>query len=147
MATSKAIAAYRGARALELAVAGVPYAQITEALGHRSSGAASKAMWRAIDRRTAEGVDAYREQQLRRLDMVERAYWTKALVGSTKAAEVVLSVTEKRIRLLSLDRVGAQVSGPTEVIDPAFWAHVREAHDGRMESYLEAHRSGDCQEP
>ena len=147
MATSKAIAAYRGARALELAVAGVPYAQITKELGYRSSGAVSKAMWKTIDRRTADAVDAYRERELQRLDALERAHWATALAGSTKAAEVVLSVIEKRIRLLALDRAGTQASVPTEVIDPAFWAHVREAHGGKMQAYLEAHRSGDCPEP
>jgi hypothetical protein len=100
-------------------------------------------MWKTIDRRTAEGVATYRALELERLDALERAHWTKALAGSTTAAEVVLVVIEKRIRLLGLDRVADGSAGPGEVVDPGFWEHVTEAHQGKTQDYLDDHRSGD----
>lgn len=52
--------------------------------------------------------------------------------GDTRAAEVVLSVIEKRVRLLGLDRVADGSETPGGIVDGAFWEHVREAHDGKM---------------
>lgn len=144
MATSKAIGAYRGARALELSLAGVTQPQIAHELGYRSSGAVSKALWRTINRRAADGVDEYRALELERLDALQTANWGKALDGDTKAAEVVLSVIDKRIKLLGLDRMADGSDAPGEVVDSGFWGHVREEHDGKMSAYLDAHAGGDC---
>ena len=144
MATAKAIAAYRGARALELSLAGVDQSQIARELGYRSSGAVSKALWRTINRRAAAGVDEYRALELERLDALQSAHWGKALDGDTKAAEVVLSVIDKRIKLLGLDRMADSSHAPGEVVDSGFWAHVTEVHDGKMSAYLDAHAGGDC---
>jgi hypothetical protein len=121
MATSKAIAAYRGARALELAAAGVPYDQITTELGYRSSGAVSKAMWRTIDRRAAAGVEEYRAVELARLEALQRAHWAEAMAGGAASAEVVLSAIEKRIRLLGLDRGPDPSEGPADMADAAVY--------------------------
>jgi len=145
MATAKAIAAYRGARALELSLAGVNQSQIARELGYRSSGAVSKALWRTINRRAAAGVDGYRALELERLDELQSAHWPKALDGDTKATEVVLSVIDKRIKLLGLDRVANGSDAPGEVVDSGFWTHVREEHDGKMAAYLDAHAGGDCE--
>ena len=77
MATSKAIAAYRGARAVELVLAGVRHADIARELGYRSSGAVSKAVWRTIDRRSDASVDEYRALEFERLDALQSAHWTR----------------------------------------------------------------------
>lgn len=125
-------------------MAGVPYAEITRELGYRSAGAVSKAMWKTIDRRAAASVDEYRALELERLDAIQSAHWGKAVSGSTAAVEVVLGVIEKRIRLLGLDRVAHGSGAPGEVVDGAFWEHIREVHDGKLSAYLDAHADGDC---
>ena len=76
--------------------------------------------------------------------MLQAAQWAKALDGCTRAAEVVLSAIEKRIKLLGLDRVAEGPDAPGEVVDSGFWAHVREEHEGKLSAYLEAHAGGHC---
>jgi predicted transcriptional regulator len=147
MASSKAIAAYRGARALELSLAGVSQPRIADELGFRSSGAVSKALWRTINRRAAAGVDEYRAVELERLDAIQSAHWDKALDGDAKAAEVVLSVIDKRIKLLGLDHVADGSTAPGKVVDSGFWEHVLEEHGGKMSHYLDAHADGACDAP
>ena len=143
MATAKAIAAYRGARAVELAVAGWSYDAITVELGYKSRGSVSKALWKTIERRSATAVDAYRERELQRLDALERAHWGKALAGSAAAAEVVLGVVEKRIRLLGLDRQEQAPDAPRSVVDAGYCERVREAHERQPGAVPEARAGGD----
>ena len=75
-------------------------------------------MWTAIDRRSAEGVEEYQALELSRLDALQAAHWDRAVHGDAKAAEVVLYVIEKRIRLLGLDRPGRAAAGAGSVIAP-----------------------------
>jgi hypothetical protein len=112
------LAAYRGARALELSLAGVPYDEITRELGYKSRGSVSKAMWKTIDRRATEGADAYRTLELQRLDALQSAHWESAVAGDVKAAELVLNVIEKRIRLLGLDRSDLRAGSGTSLVAP-----------------------------
>ena len=77
MASSKALAAYRGACAVELVLAGVRHADIARELGNRSSGAVSKAVWRTIHRRSDASVDEYRALEFERLDALQSAHWTR----------------------------------------------------------------------
>jgi hypothetical protein len=135
VAKSKAIAAYRGARALELSLAGWSYDAITAELGYKSRDSVSKAMWKAIDRRSAEGVEENRALELSRLDALQAAHWDRAVDGDTKAAEVVLNVIEKRCRLLGLDRPGKAAAGAGSVIAPGheetYAAVLAEAQGGK----------------
>ena len=99
-----ALAAYRKARAVELALAGHSYDEIAHELGLANRGTAWHMVQNALRERLFAAVDAYREAELTRLQRVEDALWPKAMAGNYRAGNAVLNVMDKRIRLLGLDQ-------------------------------------------
>lgn len=102
--SSAALAAYRKARAVELALAGNSYDEIAQELGYANRGTAWRLVQNALRERLFAAVDAYREAELARLQRVEDALWLKAMAGRYRAGNAVLNVMDKRIRLLGLDQ-------------------------------------------
>lgn len=99
---SKALAAYRKARAVELALAGHDYDSIARELGYAHRASAWKAVQRALGERKDRAVDAYRREQVRLLNELMSARWEAAMAGDVRSAHTVLRTIEQRIRLLGL---------------------------------------------
>lgn len=98
----KCLASFRKARAVELALTGMPYDEIASAVGYANRGTAWRTVQRALRDRTFKAVDEYREMEMTRLDTLQSACWDAALAGDLRAVEVVLRVMEQRRRLLGL---------------------------------------------
>ncbi len=107
----KSLASYRKARAVELALTGMPYDDIAAEVGYANRGTAWRAVQRALRDRTFEAVDQYREMELSRLDALHSACWGQALAGDLRAVEAVLRVMQQRARLLGLDEQMATMGG------------------------------------
>jgi hypothetical protein len=59
---------------------------------------------RAIKRSTqSAGVNELREQELDRLDRLQRNVWAQALNGDLQAVQVALRIIDRRAKLLGLD--------------------------------------------
>ena len=107
----KSLASYRKARAVELALTGMPYDDIAAEVGYANRGTAWRAVQRALRDRAFEAVDEYREMELSRLDALQSACWEHALDGDLRAVEAVLRVMQQRARLLGLDNHMATMRG------------------------------------
>ncbi len=107
----RALASFRKARAVELAVSGMSYDEIASAVGYANRGTAWRTVQRALQDRTFHAVDEYREVELARLDALQSACWDAALAGDLRAVEAVLRVMQQRARLLGLDEQMATMGG------------------------------------
>jgi len=107
----KCLASFRKARAVELALTGMPYDEIASAVGYANRGTAWRTVQRALRDRTFKAVDEYREMELTRLDALQSSCWEQALAGELRAVEVVLRVMEQRRRLLGLGEEVATMEG------------------------------------
>jgi hypothetical protein len=107
----KCLASFRRARAVELALTGMPYDEIAAAVGYANRGTAWRTVQRALRDRTFKAVDEYREMELSRLDALQSACWEQALTGELRAVEAVLKVMHQRSRLLGLDNNMATMGG------------------------------------
>lgn len=107
----KCLASFRRARAVELALTGMPYDEIAAAVGYANRGTAWRTVQRALRDRTFKAVDEYREIELNRLDALQSACWERALAGELRAVEAVLRVMEQRSRLLGLGEEMATMTG------------------------------------
>jgi hypothetical protein len=100
-------------KVLELRRSGETWERIALAVGYANASGAQKAYARVVSRVQRESVDEIRDLELDRLDRIQRAFWTPAIVERDKrAAEVVLKVMDRRAKLLGLEaptRVQAEV--------------------------------------
>lgn len=110
-ALMKCLASFRRARAVELALTGMPYDEIAAAVGYANRGTAWRTVQRALRDRTFKAVDEYREMELSRLDALQSACWEQALAGELRAVDAVLRVMHQRSRLLGLDNNMATMGG------------------------------------
>jgi hypothetical protein len=118
---NKALAQWRKARAVELAINGACYGAIAAEVGYSHRGTAYKAVHKALAERVTEGVDELRRLELDRLDVLQAALWPQAMAGDTAAACVVLRIIERRAKLLGLGREHAPGPGtepPITVVVP-----------------------------
>lgn len=132
---SPAQRAHRDIRAVDLAVAGMPYNQIADAVGCSKATA-----WRAVQRGLRAMVDeqyadrkAMLARELRLLDRLTQANLTAALGGDAKASGVVLRAHEARVRLLGLDapvKVDATVRSQADAEIESLMAQLGPATDG-----------------
>lgn len=114
--SDKALAEYRKARAVELRLAGMEYAEIAREVGYANKGTAWKAANGALRERTDQMADEYLETELARLDALQAASWEDAMAGDTTAIHTVLKVMGHRMRLLGLDRIEQAKQGPKCVV-------------------------------
>ena len=124
---NKALAQWRRARAVELAITGASYRAIAVEVGYSHRGTAYKAVHQALTGRVADGVDILRRLELARLDALQTAVWDKALAGDSAAVNTVLRILEQRARLLGLGRErrpGPGTGQPTTVVIPSAQARV-----------------------
>lgn len=100
--STAALAAYRKARATEMALAGHDYDTIAKELGYANRSGAWKAVQRSLSQRVDAAVNEYRKEQVALLDEVMKAHWSGAIAGDVRAAAAVLRTIEQRVRLLHL---------------------------------------------
>lgn len=101
------------AQALELRRSGATFQQIADALGYANAGTVHRMVRQALAAIPVEAAEAYRAEELDRLDALQRGLWPAARSGNVRAAEACLRVMESRRKLLGLDaptRIDAKVS-------------------------------------
>ena len=103
----------RQRQALELRRAGVSYRQIADHLGYAGPSGAHRAVASALKETLQEPADALRDLEAQRLDALQRALWPAASAGDVPAVRAMLSVMERRAKLLGLDSPQRnELSGP-----------------------------------
>ena len=108
---AKAAIAERRAKAIELRRAGVDWTTIAKELGYSSKASACKDVRRAMEeslKLMSERAEIRRVEEVARLDRLQQGLWARAVGGDPRAADTVLRIIDRRIRLLGLD-------APTEV--------------------------------
>jgi hypothetical protein len=83
---------------------GMTWDMIAQRVGYASPSSARQAFERANLRVIRDDVEALRVLEEDRLDILQTAYWGKALAGDLQAAQYVLKVAESRRKLLGLDQ-------------------------------------------
>ena len=122
---NKALAQWRKARAVELAINGASYAAIAAEGGYSHRGTAYKAVHKALAERVADGVDILCRLELARLDALQAAVRDKVLAGDSAAVNTVLRIIEQRTKLLGLGwehLPGPGTGQPTTVVVPGLAA-------------------------
>lgn len=98
--------AERRGKAIRLKIEGKTYTEIAELLGYDSKASACTDIKRALERHVIEeglAVEAWRELELARLDVLQQAIWPEAMDGSPRAIETALKILDRRAKLLGLD--------------------------------------------
>jgi hypothetical protein len=85
-----------------MAVIGHTYQAIADELGYANRGTVHRIVKTALADHEMDSVDELRQLELDRLDMVQLAYWDRAMGGDNPAAQLVLKVIDRRCRLLGL---------------------------------------------
>ena len=126
MATSRAVAAIKRTKVVEAVAAGATYEQVAVRAGYATRSGAYKAFWKAVDGRGEDAVNQHRVLEIERLDALQVGLWDRAMSGDVKAVNAVLRIIEQRSRLLGLDKPQATPAGSGSVVDPAYWAGMKE---------------------
>ncbi len=120
MVATRAMAAWRASKAVELMLAGCSYDQIAREVGYANRGTAHRVVAKALATRLADDIDQLREMELARLDALQASLWAKAEKGDLRAVSACVRITDKRCRLLGLYGFkGAEEPLQTLVIDHA----------------------------
>ncbi len=99
---SKTLAAYRAARAVELAMDGMSFDEIALELGFADRSGAWRAAQRCLARRQRMAADSYVGASFADLEVIEERAWKRAAAGDLQASRVVLRAIEDRMRLVEL---------------------------------------------
>jgi len=104
---NRPLAAWRKARAVELAIAGRTYDRIAAEVGYANRGTAYKVVQQALRARTVAAVDELRCLEADRLDALQASLWPDAMAGDVLAVQAIVKIIMQRCRLLGLlDRPG-----------------------------------------
>ena len=88
-------------QAFELRVRqGLTFETIAQQLGYANRSSAQKAYLRALERLKHEDIDRIAQEDLERLDVLTETYWQAAVQGNLRAADMVLSIMDKRLKYL-----------------------------------------------
>lgn len=99
---NRALAAERRRTAVEMALVGHTYQAIADELGYANRGTVHRIVKTALADHELDSVDELRQLELERLDMLQAAYFPRALDGDLSAANIVLKVMDRRLKLLAL---------------------------------------------
>ena len=101
-------AAQRAQLALKLRAAKLPYSVIAEKCGYANKGAAYNAIQRELNNCIVEDVDVLRREEAFMLDQIHTECWALFMQKDNDkrlyAVDRVLQVSERRARLLGLDK-------------------------------------------
>ena len=92
----------REVKALDMRLAGAPYRQIGKALGV-SHVQAQQDVKRMLREYATEPVAKVRDAEVARLDKLVMAHWDKAVEGNVESTRMVLTIMDRRAKLLGLD--------------------------------------------
>jgi hypothetical protein len=90
-------------KALEYRKGGLSFRVIAERVGYKDASGAYRAVKAALLDTLQEPADELRQMECARLDQLISAMWPQAIKGSTWHVDRVLSIMERRSRLLGLD--------------------------------------------
>jgi hypothetical protein len=102
----QAATAERRSKAIRLKIEGHTYTEIAEKLGYSNRASACSDIRRALEKHVIEeglAVEAWRELELARLDVLQKAIWPEAMEGNPRAIETALKILDRRAKLLGLD--------------------------------------------
>jgi transposase-like protein len=99
---NRPLAAERRRRAVEMSLIGHTYQAIADELGYANRGTVHRIVKAALADHEMDSVDELRQLELDRLDTLQYAYWAQALAGDHAAANIVLKVMDRRLKLLTL---------------------------------------------
>ncbi len=123
---NRPLAAWRKAKAVELAVEGHTYDAIAKQVGFSNRGTAYRVVRKALDEQIAENVDELRATEVARLDALQAAVWPAVMAGprgrpaghrvdrEARAAAGAASHRPARAR---------QAAAPGHVIAPEGWTY------------------------
>jgi hypothetical protein len=110
---SRTLAAYRAARAVELALEGWSFDEIAVELGFADRSGAWRAAQRCLARRQQVAADAYVAGTLADLEIIQERVWPRAAAGDVEAGRLVLRAIEDRVRLVELMSTTRSTAGET----------------------------------
>ncbi len=116
---NRPLAAWRRARAVELATQGHTYDQIASEVGYANRGTAYRVVRKALDENVADAVEEYREVEVARLNALQAAVWDRAIAGDLQAVDAVLKLVQARVKLLGLGGGSTASPTPSTVVVPA----------------------------
>ena len=87
---------------MELRIEGRTYGEIAAEVGYANRGTAHRVVQKALNARTAEGVDLLRVMEVGRLNALQFAVWERAMAGHVPSIRAVLRIIVPRIALLGL---------------------------------------------
>jgi hypothetical protein len=93
----------REVKIIELRRAGMTWEKVAANTGYAGASGAYKAYQRAAERMVRPHIEELRDIELDRLDRLQLAVWEKAKNGDYKAIQTVLSILDRRTRILGLD--------------------------------------------
>lgn len=137
--SAKVAVVERRAEALALRRKGYSYPQIASELGV-ALGTAHKDVQQGLGEVQAlarESADAIVSLELERLDTMLAGVWHKASTGSTPAIRAALQISQRRMKILGLEREKLEMSGPGGgpiQIDASAYERIR----ARLAKYREA---------
>jgi hypothetical protein len=97
-------AVQKKAEALRLRASGMKLEDIKKRVGYRSVSGVHKAIVTGLQETLQEPADELRKMEVERLDRMLEGIWEKATKGGTWQIDRVLSIMERRARLLGLDK-------------------------------------------
>lgn len=124
---SRTLAAYRAARAVELAMEGLSFDAIAAELGYRDRSGAWRAAQRCLARRQQVAADSFIAASLVDLEVVQERAWERAAAGDLQAGQIVLRAIEDRLRLA--EHLSTRGSTTTPETAPRRAAEVPHADD------------------
>ena len=102
MRTSRGLAAYRAARAVDLMTEGMDFDDIAVELGYADRSGAWRAAQRALNARMHASVDRYRAVSVAEAEMVVERNWAAAMAGDPVASLVVLKAMDLRLKAVGV---------------------------------------------
>lgn len=115
---NRPLAAWRRARAVELATQGHTYEEIASEVGYANRGTAYKVVRKTLDENVAHAVEEHREIEVARLNALQAAVWERAMAGDVEAVDAVLKIVVARVKLLGLSSA-SEAATPATVVVPA----------------------------
>jgi hypothetical protein len=119
--TRDANAAQRAALAVKLRTQKVKYDDIANMCGYSSAQSAHKAVQRELERTVVENVDELRREELESLERLEFECWKifqdkERKKGQLFAVDRILSIKDRRAKLMGLDRLREEAVGAMVVV-------------------------------